>query len=71
MFSAWSVPRSYLEENLRYPVWEFATDTHLIKLQRQQNRVLRTIAIFPRRTPVREIHMDFHVPYVYDYRTKL
>jgi hypothetical protein len=53
------------------PSWEFAADTHLIKLQRLQNKVLRTIGNFPRRTPVREIHMAFHLPYVYDYMTKL
>jgi hypothetical protein len=54
-----------------YPAWEFATDTHLMKLQRLQNKVLRTIGSFPRRTPVREMHMAFHLPYVYDYTTKL
>jgi hypothetical protein len=40
-------------------------------LQRLQNKVLRTIGNFSRRTPVREIHMAFHLPYVYDYMTKL
>jgi hypothetical protein len=53
------------------PACEFAADTHLIKLQPLQNKVLRTIGSFPRRTPVREMHMDFHLPYVYDYMTKL
>jgi hypothetical protein len=53
------------------PAWEFGTDTHLIKLQRLQNKVLRTIGNFPRRTSVREMHMAFHLPYVYDYTTKL
>jgi hypothetical protein len=51
--------------------WEFATDTHLIKLQRLQNKILRTTGNFPRRTPVREMHMAFHLPYLYDYMTKL
>jgi hypothetical protein len=46
------------------PAWEFAADTHLIILQRLQNNVLLTIANFPRRTPVREMHMAFHLPYV-------
>jgi hypothetical protein len=27
--------------------WEFAADNHLLKLQRQQNKVLRTIGNFP------------------------
>jgi hypothetical protein len=46
------------------PAWEFAADNHLLKLQRLQNQVLRTIGNFPRRTPVRELH-------IYDYITKL
>jgi hypothetical protein len=53
------------------PAWEFAADTHLLKSQRLQNRVLRTIGNFPWRTPVRELHKDFSIPYVYDYNTKL
>ncbi|PNF41415.1 hypothetical protein B7P43_G14387 [Cryptotermes secundus] len=53
------------------PAWEFAADTHLLKLQRLQNKVLRTIGNFPRRTPVRDLHMAFKIPYVYDYITKL
>jgi hypothetical protein len=46
--------------------WEFGADTHLLKLQRMQNKVLRTIGKFPMRTPVRELHMAFRVPYIYD-----
>jgi hypothetical protein len=53
------------------PAWEFAADTHLMKLQRLQNKVLRTIGNLPRRTTVRELHMAFKIPYVYDYITKL
>jgi hypothetical protein len=52
------------------PIWEFATEIHLLKLQRLQNRVLRTIGIFPRRTSVRDMHVAFQIPYVYDYITK-
>jgi hypothetical protein len=40
-------------------------------LQRLQNKVLRTTGNFPRRTPVREMHIAFHLPYLYDYMTKL
>jgi hypothetical protein len=40
-------------------------------MQRLQNKVLRTIGNYPRRTPDREMHMAFHVLYVYDYMTKL
>jgi hypothetical protein len=43
------------------PAWEFATESHLIKLQRLQKRVLRTIGNFPRRTPVRDLHMAFKI----------
>jgi hypothetical protein len=53
------------------PAWEFAAASHLIKLQRLQNRVLRTNGNFPRRTQVREMHMAFKIPYAYDYITKL
>jgi hypothetical protein len=52
------------------PAWEFAANTHLLKLQRLQNKVLRTIDNFPRRTPVRELHKAFNIPYIYDYITK-
>jgi hypothetical protein len=51
--------------------WEFAADTHLMKLQRLQNKVLRTTDNFLWRTPVREMHLAFHLPYVYDCVTKL
>jgi hypothetical protein len=51
--------------------WEFAADNHLLKLQRLQNKVLRTIGNFPRCTPVRDLHMAFKLPYVYYYITKL
>jgi hypothetical protein len=32
------------------------TDSVLLKLQRLQNKVLRTIGNFPQRTPVRDLH---------------
>jgi hypothetical protein len=44
------------------PAWEFAANTHLLKLQRLQNKVLRTIGNFARRTPVRELHKAFNIP---------
>jgi hypothetical protein len=53
------------------PTWESAADTHLLKLQCLQNKVLRTIGNFPRRTPVHELHTAFNIPYVYDFITKL
>jgi hypothetical protein len=36
------------------PAWEFAANTHLLKLQRLQNKFLRTIGNFAKRTPVQE-----------------
>jgi hypothetical protein len=51
------------------PAWEFAAECHLLKLQRLQNKVLRTIGNFPRRTSVHNMHKAFHIPYVYDYIT--
>jgi hypothetical protein len=46
------------------PTWEFVADAHLIKVQSLQNKVLRTSGNFPRRTPVRELHMAFNLPYM-------
>jgi hypothetical protein len=43
------------------PTWEFSADTHLMKLQRLQNRVLRAIGKLYRRTPVRySVHVRLH-----------
>jgi hypothetical protein len=53
------------------PAWEFAADTHLMKLRRQQNGVLRKIGNFPRRTPVRDWHVAFEISFVHDYTIKL
>jgi hypothetical protein len=46
------------------PVWEFAADIHLLKLQRLQNKVIRTTGNFPRRTPVNYLHVAFKIPYI-------
>jgi hypothetical protein len=51
------------------PTWEFAANTHLLKLLRLQNKALRTIGNFPRCTPVLELHKAFNIPYIYDYIT--
>jgi hypothetical protein len=53
------------------PAWEFAADNRLLNLQRLQYKVLRTIGNFPRRTLVRNLHMAFKHPYIYDYVIKL
>jgi hypothetical protein len=52
------------------PAWEFAAESHLLKLLRLQNNVLRTIGNFPRRTSVRDMHVAFQIPYICDYITK-
>jgi hypothetical protein len=51
-------------------VFFFAAVSHLLKLQGLQNKVLRTIGSFPRRTSVRDMHVAFQIPYVYDYITQ-
>jgi hypothetical protein len=53
------------------PAWELAADTYLLKLQRLQNQVPRTIGNFPRRKPASDMHTAFNLPYVYDYITEL
>jgi hypothetical protein len=53
------------------PAWKFAADTHLLKLQRLQNKVLCTIGNSPRHTPVYELYKAFNIPYIYDYITNL
>jgi hypothetical protein len=42
-----------------------------LKLQRVQNKVLHTTGNFPRHTSIRDMHVGFQVPYIYDYITKL
>jgi hypothetical protein len=41
-----------------------------MKLQSLQIKVLCTTGNFPRRTPVRDLHIAFKIPYAYDYITK-
>jgi hypothetical protein len=53
------------------PTWEIAANTHLLKLQCLQNKVLHTSGNFPRCAPVRELQKAFNIPYIYDYITKL
>jgi hypothetical protein len=53
------------------PAWEFAADTHLMKLQCLQNKVLRTIGKFPRNTPIPDMLISLQIPYIYNYITKL
>jgi hypothetical protein len=56
---------------MTYAFWEFVADTHLMKLHRLQNKVLRTIDKFPRNTLIRDMHISLQIPNVYDYITKL
>jgi hypothetical protein len=53
------------------PAYELAADTCLLKLQRLENKVLRTTGKFPRCVPVHDLHTAFNLPHVYDYITKL
>jgi hypothetical protein len=47
------------------PIWHYAADAHLLKLQRLHNIVLRA-TISDSRTPVRKLHVAFiKIPYVY------
>jgi hypothetical protein len=57
--------------NYASPTWAFAVDTHLMKLRRLQNRILRATGKLYRRPPVRDLHLAFKISYVYDYITKL
>jgi hypothetical protein len=50
--------------------WEFAAESHLLKFQRLQKEVFRTIGNFPRRTSVCDMHVAFQILYVYNYITK-
>jgi hypothetical protein len=42
-----------------------------MKLQRLQNKVLRTTGKCPRNTMIRDMHITFQISYVYDYITNL
>jgi hypothetical protein len=53
-----------------FPAWEFAEDTHVLKLQCLYNKVCCMIGKFSKCTPIHELHMAFQVPYIYDYITK-
>jgi hypothetical protein len=53
------------------PTWEYATDPHLLKLQRLQNRVLRAVGNLNRCTPVRELHVASKISYVCGHVTEL
>jgi hypothetical protein len=54
-----------------FPPGNFAADTKLLKLQRLNNKVFRTIGNFPSCTPVRDLHTALNLPYMYCYITKL
>jgi hypothetical protein len=53
------------------PAWEYMADAHLSKLHHLQNRILHVTGYIHRCTPVRELHMAFKIPYMYDYITEL
>jgi hypothetical protein len=51
--------------------WESAADTYLLKLQRLQNKFLRTTGNFTRCTPVHDLQTTFKLPYAYNYVMQL
>jgi predicted dithiol-disulfide oxidoreductase (DUF899 family) len=51
------------------PVWEFAADTHLMKLQHLQNKILHIIS--NSRTPARKMQKTFRILHINYYKTKL
>ena len=53
--------------------WEFAAFAYLSKLQRLQNRVLRTTGRIPNCAPIRDLHVASKIPYghVYYFVAKL
>jgi hypothetical protein len=42
-----------------------------MKLKRPQNKIPRTNGKLSRNTPIRDMHISFQIPYVYDYIIKL
>jgi hypothetical protein len=53
------------------PAKILGANTHLLILQRLQNKVLRTFGNFPICTSASDLHTAFNIPYVYDYITEL
>jgi hypothetical protein len=46
------------------PAREFSADTHLLKLQRLQNKVFRNSDKFSMRTPICDLNVAFKIPYM-------
>jgi hypothetical protein len=53
------------------PIWEYAADARLLKLQSLQNRVLRAIENLYRYIQVHELHVALKMSYVYNFATTL
>jgi hypothetical protein len=51
------------------PIWEYAADVGLLKLQRLQNRVLSAVRNLQRRILLRELHVAFKILHTYSYIT--
>jgi hypothetical protein len=51
--------------------WEFAAGSHLLKLQRLQNKDLGTNGSLPRRALTRNLHVVFKIPKMDNFITKL
>jgi hypothetical protein len=56
--------------NYTIPACEFSTDPYVLKLRPLRNKVLATV-VTSKRTLIRELHVAFKIPYVYNFITKL
>jgi len=50
---------------------EFEADSHVLKFYRLHDLVFPIIGNLPRRTPGRDLHVTFKIPYIYNSVTKL
>jgi hypothetical protein len=53
------------------PAWKFARGAYLLKPLSLQNNALRMFGEFQKNVRIRERHVAFEIPYVYDFVTNL
>jgi hypothetical protein len=53
------------------PTWEYMAEAHLTKLYRLQNRAFCATGNRDKCTPIRELHVAFKIPSVYDFIIEL
>lgn len=68
-----NIYKSLLRPVLTYgaPSWCTASKTHLIKIQRMQNKILKTIANTPRHALNRVLHNDLEIPTINNFFDKI